>query len=40
MKNKLYHNDTHKNNLIVTKNKIILLDFGKATLNYAFLIKY
>ena len=36
MKNKLYHNDTHKNNLIIKKNKIILLDFGKATLNYAF----
>ena len=36
IKNKLYHNDTHKNNLIIKKNKIILLDFGKATLNYAF----
>lgn len=36
IKNKLYHNDTHKNNLVIKKNKIILLDFGKATLNYAF----
>lgn len=30
--NKLYHNDTHNQNLIILKNKIVLLDFGKSTL--------
>jgi tRNA A-37 threonylcarbamoyl transferase component Bud32 len=30
--NKLFHNDTHNENLIILKNKIILLDFGKSTL--------
>ena len=30
--NKLYHNDTHNENLIILKNKIVLLDFGKSTL--------
>lgn len=33
---KLFHNDTHYNNLIITKEKIILLDFGKASLYNAF----
>ena len=33
-KNKLYHNDTHNQNLIILKKKIILLDFGKSTLYY------
>ena len=35
-KYKLYHNDTHKENLIINKKCIILLDFGKSTLYYSF----
>lgn len=35
-KNNVYHNDTHNNNLIILDEKIILLDFGKATLFNAF----
>lgn len=33
-KNKLFHNDTHNQNLIILKKKIVLLDFGKSTLYY------
>ena len=35
-KNNVFHNDTHNNNLIILNEKIILLDFGKATLFNAF----
>lgn len=35
-KNNLYHNDTHNNNLIILNNKIVLIDFGKATLFHSF----
>lgn len=35
-KYKLYHNDTHRENLIINKKYIILLDFGKSTLYYSF----
>ena len=31
-KNKLYHNDTHHENILLQKDGIVLIDFGQASL--------